>query len=685
LKDYKMLWNDNSNNSLDQLYSNFLFKINSMKNNFKVKVRVNEKFKNNWMTDDIYNIVIRKDKLFKKVKRYPSNNVYLTAYKCTSNYLKTIIKLTKEDFYCRQFNNCNSNKEKWDLVNKIVNNKNTKTILPDNFDDIELSHRFNHHFSTVNQDSCSPVTIVDIVSNLHSFVLFDVTHHDVSVILKSFTKNSCDYDGLNFDILRYFSVKNMDFITNFINLSFSSGIFPDLFKLATVIPIHKSGSINTFSNYRPISILPIFSKLIEKIMYNNLYGFLQFSNFFSDNQYGFIKNRSTTDALLKFSNFIYSSIDNNKKTLAVFLDISKAFDSVNHLILLNKLHLSGIRGISWQWFKSYLANRKQRVKINDSFSDFVEIGRGVPQGSILGPLLFLIFINDLCNLHLHSKIISYADDTVLLFSCDDLTTLKYQIENDLQKVNNWFLVNDLQLNLNKTKYMFFSLNNSDFVLMPKFHVMSCSSFSSCSCHTLQQTKSIKYLGLHIDSDLKWKTHIKNISTKLRFVVYNFYYLKKKVPTKFLISLYYSWFYSIFNYGSIVWGTDYKTNLHPVCSLQNKIFKILNGGQFCNDSLFRSLNLLPIRHNAFFRVILFLFNNRSICNLNTHTSNRRPNFIFQVPLCKKTITQKHFLYLAPKCFNSLPLELQSITNYYKFKRALFELFISIDDIDSFFKI
>lgn len=601
-------------------------------------------------------------------------------------YTLSVIRKRKNEYYLNLFCNLTSNKDKWDLINKIIG-KEKKVVLPNVADDDKLAHNFNIHFTNIitNQSFIDNNEFKKFIFfNPNTFVFYDVSDSEVLETINSFPVNkSCDYDGLNFKILKFLLDKNVNFFTNFINKSFHNGIFPDVLKRATVTPIFKSGDKNILHNYRPISILPSFSKLIEKIISNRIYNFLNNSHFFAENQFGFMKNRSTTDALLDFSNFIYNSINNNKKTLAIYLDISKAFDSVNHNLLIQKLQAAGIRENCSNWFISYLSNRMQRVKIGNSFSHYSKLDKGVPQGSTLGPLLFLIFINDLCKLKLNGKMITYADDSVLLYSSHDLDLLKQDVEKDLMTINNWFSINDLILNLNKSKFMFFSLTISDLSFTFKYHSTTCRQNFNCSCITLKPTNSIKYLGLHIDSNLKWKTHVSELLKKLRFVLYNYYYLRKKVSNRFLINLYYSWFYPIINYGIVVWGGDYKSNISPLISIQNKLFKILNGSRDSNIPIFKVLNLLPIRHNVIFRMILFLYRNNSLCNLKTNISARRPNEIYQIPFPHKEIFRKHFSYLAPINYNKLPTELQSIPSFQKFKKSLFKFILSLDDIESYF--
>lgn len=415
-----------------------------------------------------------------------------------------------------------------------------------------------------------------------------------------------------------------------------------------------------------------------------MYKFLFSSDFFAPNQYGFIEGRSTEMVLLEFSKFIYKSVDNSKITIAIFLDISKAFDNVNTILLIHKLERAGFRGDVLKWLVSYLTNRTQRVKVGNDFSEYTCINRGVSQGSILGPLFFLIFINDFCKLDIFGNILTYADDSVLLYSCSNTEELIMQIESDLLKIETWFNANDLALNLNKTKYINFSLRQSELNLEIKYQKLTCNSeLNTCHCHILQAVSSYKYLGLHIlvGSNLKWKTHINELGRKLRFVLFKFYHLKNKIGLSFLKTLYFALFYSLFNYGIIVWGGEYRSNLQPIISIQNKIFKILNPQPGPNN--FRALRLLPFRHNAYFRIILYLFRNKYLCDFRNRSYNTRLIETYQIPKFFKDIFTKNFFYLAPKLFNCLPLNLISTDKYTTFKRNLFNILLQIDDLDLYF--
>ena len=224
-------------------------------------------------------------------------------------------------------------------------------------------------------------------------------------------KKSAGHDGLSSIYLKLFIYEIVRPLTIIINKSLVTGIVPDLMKLAKVIPIYKSKNKKLFSNYRPISLLPVLSKVLEKVVHKRLYSFMSKKQIFFESQYGFRDKHSTTDAITELCSNILYGFDKKESTLAVFLDLSKAFDTIDHKILLNKLEYYGIHGTPLQWFKSYLSNRKQFVEYNKFNSKICTIDCGVPQGSVLGPLLFILYTNDLPKCINKSKSILFADDT----------------------------------------------------------------------------------------------------------------------------------------------------------------------------------------------------------------------------------------------------------------------------------
>ena len=240
------------------------------------------------------------------------------------------------------------------------------------------------------------------------------------------------------------------------NLSIKYGEFPEKLKIARITPVFKSDDVTALNNYRPISVLPCFSKLLERIMYNRLYNFLREHNLLYDKQFGFQASHSTDHAIIELTNQIYNSFNENKFTLGVFIDLSKAFDTVNHDIIITKLKYYGVKNTNIKWFKSYLSSRKQFIAYDQAEqTSMTNIICGVPQSSILGPLLFLIYVNDLYKASTILNPIMFADDTNLFHSHSDIKTLFQIVNKELTNINKWFQANKLSLNAKKTKYTFF--------------------------------------------------------------------------------------------------------------------------------------------------------------------------------------------------------------------------------------
>lgn len=681
----------NMSNDPNDIFNDFHNRVIAVKNNFsfqKIKFLTSNIVKKDWLNDEILKMTKIKEKLYKKHLRYPGDNFYKTAYKTTVRVLKLKIREAKNAFLINKFNNLKNSKAQWLFVNEILGIQNKKHTLPSIKDDSYLANCFNKYFvSSISCDDSSYLNYKsDISPNLNSFTFHDITPDEIKrCINKLNPKVSSGFDNINAVTLKNISNLHAPHIANIFNTLLYSGLFPNSLKLSIVTPIYKKGDPEDLGNYRPISVLPILSKIYEGIIKEQLFDYLCYIDFFSPNQHGFLPNKSTETVLIKFTDFIYRSIDNSKITIAIFLDIRKAFDSVNHNILLHKLYTIGIRGTFHNLFKSYLSNRKQIVKINKSHSDLLPINCGVFQGTVLGPLLFLIFINDLCNLKLNGQILTFADDTALLYSFNNNQNYNNLINDDLIKIRSWFLNNSLKLNIDKTKFLIFNLHNSSVCdLSLIYHLDSCNIDSNCQCDTLDRVNSIKYLGVAIDSNLKWKTHISSVVKKLRFLLFRFRHLRYSTSSKFLLQLYYAWVHPTFCYGLTAWGGDYNSNISILYPLQNKFIKIiLNTNNHPDLLMYKSLNILPLRYLYLYQISIFIYRNQNFCEKKSFNSLRRPNEIYKIPYPKKEIMRKTFSYLAPKFYNSLPLTIQNSPTKNNFKRKLKIFLFTLTNIEQFF--
>ena len=352
-----------------------------------------------------------------------------------------------------------------------------------------------------------------------------------------------------------------------INLTLKQGIFPDSLKIAKVIPIFKQGSRSSCGNYQPISVLSALSKIFERCILNQLIFYCLTENILVSNQYGFRSGYNTTDCLVDLIDEISKAFHEEKYAVSIFLDLSKAFDTVNHSILLSKLDLYGIRGNENQWFRSYLRNRKQKVSVNGVESNFLLVNSGVPQGSILGPFLFLIYINDFGKATNYFSLRLFADATSFNATGKDLGVLLQRINSELPAIHEWLCSNRLTLNLSETKYLVFhprqKINSN---LYPPLKLAD---------QYLEQSYSIKYLGLIIDCFLSWHEHMYHISSKIGKSVNIMAKLKPHVTSQSLISIYHALVYSYLTYDCVLSGNNYEAPLSQLVRLQNKAVRIIN--------------------------------------------------------------------------------------------------------------
>ena len=532
---------------------------------FKKVTKQQIKFKSKpWITAALQKSIEIKNVFFTKYIKSKHQNIkdiFHDKYKRYRNLLSTLLKQSKKNYYNDYFNiNISNIKNTWKGISSIISNSNNTLNAPsclsynNSFitNPQEVANVFNNYFCSIAKNVHSQIkfSFRDFQFYLgnafeKTFFTTPTDNLEVSDIIATLSINkSQGPNGIPTRILLMLKHDIAPILADLFNISFSSGVFPSILKIAKVIPVHKKHSRLDCNNYRPISILSNLDKILEKLMYNRLYRFLEDNELIYPLQFGFRKSYSTSLALLSLTENIKQEIDDGKFGCGIFIDFQKAFDTVDHNILINKLQHYGIRGIANDWFKSYLTDRKQFVSINGFNSDLEFNNCGVPQGSILGPLLFLIYINDLHNSIKFCKTHHFADDTNLLYFNKSAKQLNKHVNYDLKHIVNWLNANKICLNVSKTELVVFK---------PLKKSLDHDLCIKLNGKRLYPTSSVKYLGVRIDSNLNWKEHLNATAIKLNKANAILSKVRHYVNESTLKSIYYAIFESHFNYASIVWA------------------------------------------------------------------------------------------------------------------------------------
>ena len=472
----------------------------------------------------------------------------------------------------------NDSRKQWLMINSLLNRKSKTSTISKLIDDKgniinkpdQMANSFNDYFSKIasnlkqktnpsNADNCESFDKFLKNSVSRTMYLNSVSAGEVHDIIKSFKNKTTRDTKIEALKLANLSFNFTNALAKIINKSFQQGVFPEQMKTARVIPIHKEGSKTDVSNYRPISLLTSFSKIYEKLMHYRILKFLESNNSLCETQYGFRPARSCEHALLNAQNTLLDSLSKRQISLLLLIDFSKAFDMVEHSILLKKLEHYGIRGVALKWMESYLSNRKQFVTVNGSNSTTETIRYGVPQGSILGPLLFIIYINDIPEIAPFAKFILYADDANIILSGESIDIIVRDLYVLIENLTIWVKSNGLALNLKKTKYMIFSRTRNVELPMPLI----------ISNTAIERKTEARFLGVIIDETLNWTRHVKTVLSKMSRYVGIMYKIKKFLPLKARLQIYHSFVQSHLNFCSLVWGFCSKSNIDAIFSKQKK--------------------------------------------------------------------------------------------------------------------
>ena len=544
-----------------------------------------------------FNLILRKSIREAKISYY---NATFQKYK---NDIKNTRKTISEVL-------CKSHKHRPSFDKILVGNRAIT-------DKIEIAKHFNEFFVNIGPNLASEIItenkrpystyLRETTNAMFKFNLVDVDHVKKKISLLH-PKPSAGPDGLSLKLTKYLAPALVNPLTIIINQSLTTGIFPDKLKISKAVPLHKTDDIHLMNNYRPVSLLNSISKIFEKVVFEQLYKYFQEHKLFFNSQYGFRKLHSTQYAALELIDRTMHDIDNKHVSLALYMDMSKAFDTLDHSILIHKLHCYGIKNSELGWFESYLRNRTQYVEINHIASDLLLVKTGVPQGSILGPLLFLIYMNDITKACSSFKYILYADDTTLyttIQSTEDLSN----INNELSKISDWLAVNKLSLNANKTKYMIFHAMNKDLS-----HLNQRININNVEIPKVNQ---FHFLGLTIDENLSWNHHISAIANKISKGTGVINRLKNCLPLSILRTIYCSLIQSHFDYTILAWGFE----AQRLSKIQKRAVRAITLSKYNahSEPLLKLVKLLSVTD---------LFNLNSLKCFYNYKHNRVPEYFQQ---------------------------------------------------------
>ena len=711
-------WNNimENNKECETIYNSLLNQFNKIYNNSKhtLNKQLIKRNKNNvWISNESIKICNARDKLYNKWKNNKNNKTYEKDYKHLRNIANKILITEKNKYFLNEFARTRNNiKETWKIINNIMGKKvnSVDDVIKQNFknqDCKSLCENFSVQFKQNVEKiihKCSIETLSHekyTISN--SIFLTHASENEILNILQSINIKK----GAGYDNIRPIDVRNncnllAPVITALINASLSEGKMPDILKTSVVRPIFKNGKKNDINNYRPISILPIMEKIIEEVVVRRLNSFLNRYNVINEKQFGFQKGKSINKLLGGFTNHINKGLSKNMSSLVLFVDFSKAFDTISHSKLLLVLERNGIRGTFLKWFENYLLLRRYSVQISDERSSEQHSLYGVPQGSKLGPILFLLYANEIHKILKNSTTFAYADDTAIVVTNSNIQSAINMMQNELNTLNKWCHDNGIIINASKTKLIHIRpphICQANINLI--FHNIDCLHTSTQSlddkCRTsIELVNDYKYLGVIVDHNFKWKSHIEFLHKKLQKTAYALYHLKNCAPFNVLKQAYQSLSESYIRYGIVAWGNS--THIKTIQNIQYKLIKILmknnnttqmtlltqnsqitnsplnarqNNNTYDVTSFMKTHRLLTVK--SILNITLFSEFHKDAHFLNTidhpHQTRRRCANRYKIPAFKNNYGKNSLEVQLPTFLNSVHSNILILNKKYKQKNEI----------------
>lgn len=640
-----------------------------------------------WINGNLQKLIIIKSSLLKQ-RRKRRNNILEASLKRISKVIKAALRISMNNFYVGNLENLNNDPKKtWRFINEnlgrveqrefSIADRNGK-FIENNFRKAEI---FNSHFlQSVNlikqQIVQSPSDCCNGLRTLRSFHnrfrLNYTSNEEVKDIISSLLPGkSCGHDNIYPRVFLHCSNCISPNIVRIFNTIVDSSVYPDILKIHKVIPIPKESKATTVEQYRPISILPIIDQIFERILHKQIFSYFMENNLLNEFQYGFRKGCGTEEAIVNVQNYICKGLDEGHSAVAgIFYDLTKAFDLIDHEILLQKLKYYGIHGNEILLLESYLTNRRQFVQVKEERSNLRNVVYGVPQGSVLGPLLFSIYINDLKNLNLTGKIFIFADDISIFYHYKHETALKPYMERDASLVSEYIRINKLFLNPAKTKLIRF-----------KPHFGFSNNFSIfVEGKEVRDISSVEYLGICFQGNLMWDQHIRNLKVKLSPALGLIYKFKNKFDKKTKFLIYQALVQSHCNYLAVIYGFKKTTEFKSLQRMQNKALKSVANlpSWFPTVSLYRDVfpTVLPIYGLYKFQLLLYMFKCLNCIGHHTiqftrnqdtfHTRNRDN---LRISFCQSETTKQRVEHSGCREYNNLPHNIKQASSLSQFKNNL----------------
>lgn len=603
----------------DDIFNNIVKRFDDIYDKSKsVKKVKRKKVSNPWMSVYLVKCCEIRDKLRKKWQKNKCIKKNENEFKYFSNNLNKKLIYAKNSYRKNKFIQFRNNiRATWQLINEILGKTSNSVdeTIKINFKNQNVENVCENFAKQFKDNVKNIIHMCDIITLKHerntvsNTIYMSVTdEEEIFNIIKQLNVQK----GAGIDHIRAKDVKNnaqylTPIITQLVNSSLTDAVVPNLLKTSLIRPIYKSGCKSEYNNYRPISILPVLEKVLEEVISRRLNSFLIKYKVINENQFGFQKNKNINQLLGKFSNYVNKCLSNNMHCLALFIDFSKAFDTLSHKKLIEILERNGIRGHCLNWIKNYLTCRKYRVKIENNLSQEINIDHGVPQGSKLGPTLYLIYANEMLSVLRNSTAFAYADDTAVLVSSRDLNSAVTYMQQELNVITKWCHDNCLVINATKTKIIHFKpphFKHNDIKI--KFHDYECihnarthNEMNNDSCSTfIELVNTYKYLGVNLDHNFKWKIHIQDLHKKLRKTAFALYHLGNCSTFEVLKQAYLSLAESYLRHGITAWGSA--THCRLLQQSQNRLLKILwkNKQNSANNNsiIHTNSNLRTNQHN-----------------------------------------------------------------------------------------